>query len=57
MRILLIGLLIGLAACSPEQSKNLGAQPKKTLDGVNQKLEAATQRDADRLKDMDEQAK
>lgn len=57
MRVLLIGLLVGLVACSPEQSKNLGAQPKKTLDSVNQKLDAATQRDADRLKDMDEQAK
>ena len=53
----LFSLLLALAACSPEQSRNLGAQPKKTLDGVNQKLDAATQKDADRLKDMDEQAK
>jgi hypothetical protein len=55
--LLLAASLLALAACSPEQSKNLGAQPKKTLDSVNQKLEAATQQDADRLKDMDEQAK
>lgn len=54
MRILLIGLVVGLAACSPEQSKNLGAQPKKTLDSVNQKLDAAMQKDADRLKQEEE---
>jgi hypothetical protein len=53
----LLSLLLALAACSPEQSQNLGAQPKKTLDSVNQKLDAATQKDADRLNNMDEQAK
>ena len=49
--------MLALAACSPEQSKNIGAQPKKTLDSVNQKLDAATQKDAERLNNMEEQTK
>ena len=28
MRILIVGLVVLLAACSPEQSRNIGAQPK-----------------------------
>lgn len=56
-RTSLLVIVLALAACSPEQSKNIGAQPKKTLDSVNQKLDAATQKDAERLNNMDEQTK
>jgi hypothetical protein len=41
MRILIIGLVVLLAACSPEQSKNIGAQPKKTIDNVTNKINDA----------------
>ena len=57
MRLSVLSLALALAACTPEQSKNIGAQPKKTLDSVNQKLDAATQKDAERLNNMDEQTK
>ncbi len=57
MRSLCIALLLALAACSPEQSRNIGAQPKKTLDRVNQKLDAAAQKEAERMKAQDEQTK
>ena len=57
MRSLSIALLLALAACSPEQSRSIGAQPKKTLDSVNQKLDAAAQKEAERVKEQDEQTK
>jgi hypothetical protein len=41
MRILSIALVVLLAACSPEQSKNIGAQPKKTIDNVTNKINDA----------------
>ena len=48
--------LIALAACSPEQSANIGAQPKKTVDrvttDVNRNLQQGGQ-DSERLKDAD----
>jgi hypothetical protein len=31
-------VLVLLCGCSPEQSKNLGDQPKKALDGVSSKV-------------------
>ena len=49
-------LLLALAACSPEQSANIGAQPKKTMDrvttDVNRKLQQSGQ-DSERLNDAD----
>ena len=49
-------LLVALAACSPEQSANIGAQPKKTVDrvttDVNRNLQQGGQ-DSERLKDAD----
>ena len=30
----LLGLALALSACSPEQSKSIGSQPKKTVDKV-----------------------
>jgi len=48
--------LVLLAGCSPEQSANIGAQPKKTVDrvttDVNRNLQQGGQ-DSDRLKDSD----
>jgi hypothetical protein len=53
MRIFAIGLALLLAACSPEQSKNIGAQPKKTIDSVSSKVGEAMKQgqDSDRLKE------
>jgi hypothetical protein len=53
MRILFIGLLALAAACTPEQSKNIGAQPKKTVDSVAAKAGNAMQQGqgAERLKE------
>ena len=54
LRICLLGL--ALAACSPEQSKNIGAQPKKTIDSVTSKVNNAMQnsgQDSERLKDAE----
>jgi PBP1b-binding outer membrane lipoprotein LpoB len=41
MRILILGLALLIASCSPEQSKNIGAQPKKTIDNVTNKVNDA----------------
>ena len=41
MRMLIVGLVALLAACSPEQSRNIGAQPKKTIDNVTNKVNDA----------------
>ena len=54
-RISLALLLIAAAACSPEQSKNIGAQPKKTIDSVSSKVGNAMQQGqgSERLKEGD----
>ena len=36
-------MIMTIAACSPEQSKNIGAQPKKTIDSVSSKVGNAMQ--------------
>ena len=41
MRILSVALIVLLAACTPEQSKNIGNQPKKTIDNVTNKINDA----------------
>jgi hypothetical protein len=41
MRIIAIALVLLLAACTPEQSKNVGNQPKKTIDNVTSKINDA----------------
>jgi hypothetical protein len=53
MRILIVGLVVLLAACSPEQSRNIGAQPKKTIDNVTNKINEAMKQgqDSERLKE------
>jgi len=45
VRILTIGLVLLVAACTPEQSKNIGNQPKKTIDSVSSKTGAAIVKD------------
>jgi hypothetical protein len=53
MRLLLICIPLVLAACSPEQSKNVGAQPKKTIDNVTTRVTGTLQnsgQESDRLK-------
>jgi hypothetical protein len=57
MRAFLLCLTLALVACSPEQSKNVGAQPKKTLDSVTSRVNGAMQnsgQESDRLKDAED---
>jgi hypothetical protein len=53
MRIFAFGLVLLLAACTPEQSKNIGNQPKKTVDSVSSKIGDAMQQGqgSERLKE------
>jgi hypothetical protein len=56
MRILAIALVLAVAACTPEQSKNIGNQPKKTVDSVSGKVNDLMKQqgqDSERLKDAD----
>ena len=50
-----ICLLQACAACSPEQSKSIGAQPKKTVDKVTVDVNKSMQQGSERLKDQDKQ--
>jgi hypothetical protein len=43
-------LILVLAACSPEQSRDIGAQPKKTVDRATTGVNKAMQEGSDRLK-------
>jgi hypothetical protein len=43
-------LILVLAACSPEQSRDVGAQPKKTMDRATTDLNKGLQQGSDRLK-------
>ncbi|HKU47644.1 MAG TPA: hypothetical protein VJQ58_12230 [Burkholderiales bacterium] len=56
MRPFLACLMVMIAACSPEQSKNIGAQPKKTIDSVSSKVGNAMQQGqgSERLKEGDQ---
>jgi len=53
MRHLLLSLVLGLSACSPEQSKSIGQQPKKTVDKVTTDMQKAMQQGqgSERLKE------
>jgi hypothetical protein len=53
MRPFTIALVVLLAACTPEQSQNIGNQPKKTIDSVSSKIGNAMQQgqDSERLKE------
>jgi len=53
-RISLLALAVALSACSPEQSKNIGAQPKKTIDKVTTDVNQSLQQGADRTRQEDE---
>ena len=46
-------LVLAVAACSPEQSKAIGQQPKKTVDKVTTDINKAMQQGqgSDRLKE------
>jgi hypothetical protein len=44
-------LLLVFAACSPEQSANVGAQPKKAMDRATGDVNKAMQQGSDRLKE------
>ena len=50
-RISLLILPLALAACSPEQSKAIGDQPKQTVDRASTNLDKAMQQGAERAKD------
>ncbi len=53
MRPFTLALVLLLAACTPEQSKNIGAQPKKTIDSVSSKVGDLMKQgqDSERLKE------
>ena len=53
MRLFLACLVVMIAACSPEQSRNIGAQPKRTVDSVSGKVGNLMQQgqDSERLKE------
>ena len=55
MRVFLACVIALVAACSPEQSKNIGAQPKATVDSVSKKMTDAMQQGqgSERLKEGD----
>jgi len=55
MRLFVLSLVLALAACTPDQSKNIGAQPKKTIDNVTNKVQDAMKQgqDSERLKDAE----
>ena len=48
-------LAVLLAACTPEQSKEAGNAPKKTLERVGTDLEKNLQQGADRSREAGEQ--
>ena len=45
--------VLALAGCSPEQSKAIGNQPKKTVDSVTNSVNQSLQQGADRTKQED----
>jgi hypothetical protein len=53
LRISALLVPLALAACSPEQSKSIGQQPKKTVDRVTTDVQKAMQQGqgSDRLKE------
>ena len=55
MRSLVIAVALMVAACTPEQSKNIGNQPKKTIDTVTNKVQDAMKQgqESERLKDAE----
>lgn len=56
MRLFLAACAVAMiAACSPDQSRNIGAQPKKTVDSVSSKVGDAMQQGqgSERLKESD----
>jgi len=55
MRYLLLSLIVLLSSCTEEQSRNIGAQPKKTVDRVTTDVGKAMQQGqgSERLKEDD----
>ena len=55
MRLFALAVALMLAACTPEQSKAIGNQPKKTIDNVTNKVQDAMKQgqDSERLKDAE----
>jgi hypothetical protein len=51
MRYLLLSLVLVLSACTEEQSRAIGQQPKKTVDRVTSDVNKAMQQGSDRLKE------
>ncbi|MGH8720924.1 MAG: hypothetical protein ACREU4_02990 [Burkholderiales bacterium] len=49
MKYLVFSLVVVLAACTEEQSRAVGAQPKKTIDRITTDVNKAMQ--SDRLKE------
>jgi hypothetical protein len=56
MRLVIACLVFAAAACTPEQSRNIGAQPKKTIDSASSRVTQQMQQggqDSERLKDAE----
>ena len=55
MRLFALAVALMLTACTPEQSKAIGNQPKKTIDNVTNKVQDAMKQgqDSERLKDAE----
>jgi hypothetical protein len=52
--VILLGLVVAISGCTPEQSKAIGQQPKKTVDKVTTDVGKAMQQsgqDSERLKE------
>jgi len=49
MRFLVFGMMLLLGSCTEDQSRAIGAQPKKTIDRVTTDVNKAMQ--SDRLKE------
>jgi hypothetical protein len=51
LRISLVTFALALCACTEEQSKAIGQQPKKTIDRVTTDVNKAMQQGSERLKE------
>ena len=55
MRLFLACLMVMIAACTPEQSKDIGSQPKKTVDSASNRIGELMQQGqgSERMKDAE----
>jgi hypothetical protein len=51
VKYLLLALMVFSSGCTEDQSRNIGAQPKKTVDRVTTDVNKAMQQGSERLKE------